>query len=64
MRKIVMLNRVSLDSFFASRNQKTWGGEGKFLFKNVKQFGLKPLSTKSFKSGNVLLHSETVKSKK
>jgi len=39
-------------------------GAGKLLFKDVKQFGLKLLSTKSFKSGNVLSHSETVKSKK
>jgi len=39
-------------------------GAGKLLFKDVKQFGLKPLSTKSFKSGNILLHAETVKSKK
>ena len=65
-----------MDGFFASRNQKTWGdeyvfvvtpvvaGAGKLLFKDVKQFGLKPLSTKSFKSGNILLHAETVKSKK
>jgi dihydrofolate reductase len=37
-------------------------GEGKPLFKDVKQFGLKLLSTKSFKSGNVLLHSQTIKS--
>lgn len=39
-------------------------GEGKPLFKDVKQFGLKLLSTKSFKSGNDLLHYETVQSKK
>ncbi|MEO5887973.1 MAG: dihydrofolate reductase family protein [Anaerolineales bacterium] len=25
MRKVVMLNRVSIDGFFASSNQKTWG---------------------------------------
>jgi len=25
MRKIVMLNRVSIDGFFASLNQETWG---------------------------------------
>jgi dihydrofolate reductase len=31
-------------------------GEGKPLFKDVKQFGLKLVSTKSFDSGNVLLH--------
>jgi dihydrofolate reductase len=34
-------------------------GEGKPLFKDVKQFGLKLLSTKSFDSGNVLLHYGT-----
>ena len=39
-------------------------GEGKLLFKDVKQFGLKLLSTKSFKSGNDLLHYEAVKSEK
>jgi len=39
-------------------------GEGKPLFKDVKQFGLKFLSTKSFESGNVLFHYETVKSEK
>ena len=39
-------------------------GEGKPLFKDVKQLGLKLLSTKSFKSGNVLFHYETVKSEK
>jgi dihydrofolate reductase len=31
-------------------------GEGKPLFKDVKQFGLTLLSTQSFDSGNVLLH--------
>jgi|SRR5882672_12755736 len=31
-------------------------GEGKLLFKDVKQFGLKLLSAKSFNSGNILLH--------
>lgn len=31
-------------------------GEGKPLFKHVKQFGLTLVETKSFKSGNVLLH--------
>jgi dihydrofolate reductase len=36
-------------------------GEGKPLFKHVKQFGLTLLKTKSFKSGNVLLHYEIKK---
>lgn len=31
-------------------------GEGKPLFKDVKQFGLKLLEARSFQSGNVLLH--------
>jgi dihydrofolate reductase len=39
-------------------------GAGKPLFKDVKQFGLKLLGTRNFKSGNVLLHYETVKSEK
>jgi len=36
-------------------------GEGKPLFKDVKQFSLKLLETKSFDSGNVVLRYETVK---
>jgi dihydrofolate reductase len=39
-------------------------GEGKPLFKDVKQFGLELLETKSFKSGNILLHYGTNKLKK
>lgn len=39
-------------------------GEGKPLFKDVKQLGLKLLSTKSFKSGNVLFHYKTVEAEK
>ena len=34
-------------------------GEGKPLFKDVKQFGLKLISTKSFNSGNILLRYAT-----
>ena len=37
-------------------------GEGKPLFKDVKQFGLKLLETRAFKSGNTVLHYETDKS--
>lgn len=36
-------------------------GEGKPLFKLVKQFGLRLISTKSFGSGNILLHYESGK---
>ncbi|MFC5649591.1 dihydrofolate reductase family protein [Paenibacillus solisilvae] len=36
-------------------------GEGKPLFKHVKQFGLTLLETKAFRSGNVLLHYELKK---
>lgn len=36
-------------------------GEGKLLFKNVKHFDLKLLKTRGFKSGNVVLHYETVR---
>lgn len=36
-------------------------GEGKPLFKHVKQFGLTLVETKAFKSGNVLLHYELKK---
>nr|WP_052475963.1 dihydrofolate reductase family protein [Cohnella kolymensis] len=31
-------------------------GEGKFLFEHVKQFSLSLIETKSFKSGNIVLH--------
>jgi dihydrofolate reductase len=36
-------------------------GEGKPLFKHVKQFGLTLVKTKAFNSGNVLLHYELKK---
>jgi dihydrofolate reductase len=39
-------------------------GEGKPLFKDVKQFSLKLLETKTFNSGNVVLHYEITKSEK
>jgi dihydrofolate reductase len=38
-------------------------GDGKLLFKGVKKLGLEPLDTRSFKSGNVLLHYKIRESK-
>ena len=35
-------------------------GKGKLLFKDVKQFGLKLLSTKTFDSGNILVQYATI----
>jgi dihydrofolate reductase len=38
-------------------------GEGKLLFNGVKKLGLEPLETRSFNSGNVLLHYKIRESK-